>query len=272
MVLKSYFDGGNQDDSSQYDVVSLACVAAIDFDWLPFESDWRILLGRYFGDRHPEPHLHTADAVTGNGVYEGWGEAKTQDFLSDCVNVTLHHFIKARNLSIGFAGEYGLYGSVVTIVLKDFVEHAKANPAAPQNANEVLLRQSLALLLPWSRQGADPPCDECHCTFDQGEPFYGHLDDVMTRKKARQDAHALSSITSRTQANMRRVPALQLADLLAWSQSHKLDENKPQWHESILKADFAKEWHDRTTFWNHSLPDQQAVWNTWKVNRRRATK
>lgn len=270
MVLKSYFDGGNQDNSSHYDLVSLGCVAAIDFDWRPFETDWRILLERFFGDRHQEPHLHTVDAVTGNGVYEGWGVSKTQDFLADCVDIALKYFIKPKNPEIGFEGQYGLWGSVITIVLKDFIEHAKATPDSSQNANEVLLRQTLAFLLPWSREDANPPCDECHCTFDQGEPFYGHLDDVMTRRKALQDAPLLSSITSRTKANMRRVPALQLADLLAWSHGHKLDENKPQWHESILKAGFLREWYDRSTI--KILPDQQAVWLTWKVNRRRPTK
>jgi len=269
MVLKSYFDGGNQDDSSQYDTVSLACVAAIDMDWQPFETAWRIMLQRYFGDSQ-EAYLHTVDAVTGNGVYEGWGVEKTQDFLSDCVQVALEYFIKAKKPEIGFQGQYGLYGCVITIVLKDFIEHTTANPNAPQNANEVLLRQALSLVLPWSQLGADPPCDECHCIFDQGEPFYGHLDDVMTRKKALQDATLLARITSRTKANMRRVPALQLADLLAWSQTHKSDENKPEWHDSILKADFAREWFDRTTM--KTLPDQQEIWKSWKVNRRRPTR
>jgi hypothetical protein len=270
MVLKSYFDGGNKDDSSQYATVSLACVAAIDSDWLPFERDWRIMLQRFFGDRHQEPHLHTVDAVTGNGVYEGWGAEKTQDFLADCVRVALDHFIQAKKPETGFAGRYGLYGCVITINLEDFLEHAGTAADAPQNANEVLLRQTLTHLLPWSQLGADPPCDECHCTFDQGEPFYGHLDDILTRKKAKQDATLLANITSRTKANMRRVPALQLADLLAWSQSHKFDENKPAWLEGILKADCDREWFDRDSI--KSLPDQQAVWKTWKVNRRSPTR
>ena len=271
MDLKSYFDSGNQADSSQYDVVSLASVAAIDSDWRPFETEWRIMLQRFFGDRHQEPHLHTADAVTGNGVYKGWGQEKTHDFLSQSVEITGKHFIRAKKPEIGFLGQYGLYGCVTTIVLKDFVEHAQCHPEAPQNANELLLRQALTCLLPWSRQGADPPCDECHCIFDQGEPFYGHLDDVMTRKKALKDATLLANITSRTQANMRRVPALQLADLLAWCESHKLDKDKPHWHQLVLSLDVQREWYDKTNLGDNA-PDQQKVWESWKVNRRRPTR
>jgi hypothetical protein len=229
------------------------------------------MLQRYFGDRYPESHLHTVDAVTGNGVYKGWGREKTTDFLSDSVGIAIKHLIKKKNLKIGFPGKYGLYGCITTVNIKDFIEHAQNYPEAPQNANELLLRQTLALLLPWSQRGADPPCDECHCIFDQGEPFYGHLDDIITRKKALQDAPLLAHITSRTKANMRRTPALQLADLLAWCESHKLDTNKPQWHESILGSDVQREWYDRTNLGNNA-PDQQKVFRSWKVNRRRPTR
>jgi hypothetical protein len=271
MVLKSYFDGGNQDDSTQYDVVSLACVAAIDVDWQPFETPWRILLQRYFGDRQPEAYLHTVDAVTGNGVYKGWGIEKTQDFLSDCAKLATEYFIKAKKPDAGFPGRYGLYGCITTINLKDFIEHTHSHPEFPQNANEILFRQALSMVMEWSRLGANPPCDECHFIFDQGEPFYGHLDDILTRKKSLKDAASLAMITSRTKANMRRVPALQLADLVAWCEIHKMDTDKAQWHKSVLSLDVQREWYDRTNLWNVQ-PDQQAIWESWKVNKRRPTR
>ncbi len=212
VVLRSYLDGGGQDDSSRYDTVSLASVSAIVNDWIPFEVAWRGILLRYFGDRQLG-YLHTTDALTGNEVYEGWGESKTFDFLSDCLSTAITFLIEPRNPDTGFPGKYGLFGFVITIVLKALIEHAKSDPNNPQNANEMCLRRSVAQILPWSYYGANPPCDECHFIFDQGEPFYGHLVQLLENKKARKDAKELERITSRTEANMRRYPALQLADL-----------------------------------------------------------
>lgn len=270
VVLKSYFDGGGQDDSSQYDTVTLASVSAIQHDWIAFERDWRGILLRYFGDRQLG-YLHTTDALTGNDIYAGWGECKTYDFLSDCVNAAVTHLLEPKNPQTGFQGKYGLFGFVITIVLRPFIEHAKSDPSAPQNANEMLLRQSVAQILPWSEYGANPRCRECHFFFDQGEPYYGHLVQLLESKKAMNDARELKRITGRTEADMRRVSALQLADLLAWSYSHKFDENKPDWHESILASGFQSQWVDETTIRNN-LPDSQRKWNSWGLTKRRASR
>jgi hypothetical protein len=40
MVLKSYFDGGNQADSSEYDRISLATVCGTAKQWKRFDSAW----------------------------------------------------------------------------------------------------------------------------------------------------------------------------------------------------------------------------------------
>lgn len=270
MVLRSYFDGGNQDDSSQYETLSLASVSAIHDDWIRFEIDWRKILLRYFGDKLG--YLHTTYAVTGNEIYEGWGVSKTRDFLSDCVNTAITHLLEPKNSRYpGFQGKYGLFGFVITIAPKPFIEHAKSDPSVPQSANEVCLRQTLAQILEWSEHGANPRCDECHFFFDQGEPFYGHLVQLLQNKKAKRDALSLERITSRTETDMRRVPALQLADLLAWSQGHKMDEDKPEWHERILASGFSRHWIDRITSAD-TMPDQQAIWNSWGLPKHRATR
>ncbi len=134
----------------------------------------------------------------------------------------------------------------------------------------MLLRQTVAQILPWSEYGANPRCEECHFFFDQGEPFYGHLVQLLENEKAKKIAYQLRRITSRTEADMRRVPALQLADLLAWSHSHKLDENKPEWHERILASSLQTQWVDESTITNN-FPDHQRGWNSWGLPKRRAT-
>ncbi|MGA3055136.1 MAG: hypothetical protein ABSD63_13075 [Candidatus Korobacteraceae bacterium] len=270
VVLKSYLDGGGKDDSSQYAVMSLASISAIPDDWMPFDTEWRLVLQRYFGDR-AAGYLHTTDALTGNSVYKGWGRTKVFDFLSQCSEIAVKHILKPRNRETGFPGKYGLYAFVITIVLADFVEHARSHPDAPQNANELSLRQALAKVLKWSERGANPRCDECHLFFDQGEEFYGHLVQLLQSKKAKKDADALNRITSRTEADMRRVAALQLADLIAWCHSHKLDENKPEWHKAILNSGIQVHWADKAAFAS-GMPDQQEIWKSWNLPRHKPTR
>ena len=151
------------------------------------------------------------------------------------------------------------------------MEHAASDPDTPQNANELALRETLVRLLEWSEKGANPRCDECHLFFDQGEEFFGHLQHLMQNKKAKKDAASLNRITSRTEADMRRVPALQLADLIAWCHGHKLDENKPAWHEAILNSGIHGQWADGTALAS-GLQDQQEIWKSWNLPPRRPTR
>ena len=68
--------------------------------------------------------------------------------------------------------------------------------------------------------------------FDQGEPFYGHLCDRMNSKKAKRDVPLLNAIALKSESNMRDVPAIQMADLLAWCISHN-DNAAREWHRRL---------------------------------------
>ena len=261
VVLKSYFDGGNQADSSEYDVLTLAAVSGTVDLWKPFEDDWNKILVK-----HHAAYLHTTDAIARRGIYECWTEPQIDAFLSDCVKVAGKH--SARPNIGDVVGKYGLFYVVVSFVLKDFVEYAKEHPESPNNANESCLRQVLAEVIPWSFEQA--ACEQCHFFFDQGEPFYGHLCQLLQSKKALRDADALRRITHRTESDMRYVPALQLADLYAWGQSHRNSVFKT-WHEGLLKTWFFWQWIDKTNL-HHGDPVQQATWSTWKLPKRKPTR
>jgi len=58
-LLKSYFDGANKADSTQYKVVTLASISGTKYDWAPFEREWRQTL-----KRHKAPCLHLTDAIS----------------------------------------------------------------------------------------------------------------------------------------------------------------------------------------------------------------
>jgi hypothetical protein len=59
MVLKGYFDGGNQADSRQYDRITLATVCGTADQWKTPELEWREVL-----TAHKADFLHTTNAVS----------------------------------------------------------------------------------------------------------------------------------------------------------------------------------------------------------------
>ena len=262
MVLRSYFDGGNQADSREYDVVSLAVVSGTKDEWKPFEREWKKVLRK-----HRANFLHTTDAVSRNGIYEGWGEDQVDSFLTDCSRVARKHC--ARVTIEDVPGKFGLLPFVVTINLKDFVENATKNKQASQNANEACLRQALGDVLLWSENQAK--CEACHFFFDQGEPFYGHLKQLLDSKKAVEDAPLLRKIAHRSESDMRHVPAIQLADLYAWAQGNRNSAWNPDWKRKLLNSHFQWQWIDKTNIHdvNH---DHQTAWASWKLPPRARTK
>lgn len=260
-ILRSYFDGGNQGDSSQYTVVSLAVVSGTADLWTAFENDWNETL-----KKHHAAYLHTTDVIARAGIFQSWSEAQCDAFLTDCVEIAGKHCARPIH---GDSGKYGLLYVTVCIVLKDFVEFAASHNGFPSNVNESLLRQALAEVLPWSIEQA--ACDQCHFFFDQGEPFYGHLVQLLQNKKARKDATALNRISYSGEADMRFTPALQLADLYAWGQCHRTSSRKQTWLQRLLETWVLWQWIDKT---NMHLVDQQqhAIWASWKIPTRRATR
>jgi hypothetical protein len=261
VILKSYFDGGNQADSREYEVVSLAVMSGTKDEWKPFEKAWRKVL-----KKHKVKYLHTTDAFTGHGIYSEMCEQQREDLLSDCVTVAESHGARATIGNV--PGRFGVSCFVVSFVLKDFVEHAKVHPEAPNNANEACFRQAIYDTLLWSEEQAH--CDQCHCFFDQGEPFYGYLVNLLESKKASKQAFALQKVKHRSESDMRYVPALQLADLYAWGQSHRNSVQAP-WLARLLETHFRWEWIDNSNLHQVDQPQQEA-WRSWKIPKRAPTK
>jgi hypothetical protein len=262
MILKSYFDGGNQADSTQYDVVSLAVISGTQTEWKPFERDWKRNL-----KKHNALYLHTTDAVARKGIYKGWTEVRRDAFLKDCVRIASKHHAQ---LNIGeVPGKFGLLCFVISFVLKDFVENSKQNPDAPNNANEGCLRQALGEVLIWSENQAS--CEQCQFFFDQGEPFYGHLHQILQSKKALKDATLLNKIKQSREADMRDTPALQMADLYAWAVSHKLSVWRPKWQWKLLNTHYQGQWMDKMNL--HDVNEaHQDKFRTWNIPKRKPTK
>jgi hypothetical protein len=262
VILRSFFDGGNKADSRMYENLCLAAVSATADEWGPFERDWREMLRRHHAD-----YLHTTDAVSRENDFDGWKEDEVDSFLRDCARIATRHSVR---LSTDYdPGQFGVYAFTVSIVLKDFVDFARNNPTLSQDANEGLIRQAIGDALVWGKDKAS--CDEIHCFFDQGEPFYGYLVNILESKRASKDAWLLKTIKSRTETSSREAPALQLADLFAWVECHWNDHWNPKWKQAIMRLPIWKERYDKSNLHdiNH---EHQAAWKTWKIPKRAATK
>ena len=70
MLLKSYFDGGNEANSTQYDRITIATACGTNDQWKSFTEDWKLVL-----DKNDAPFLHTTDAVSLQKTFskdKGW--------------------------------------------------------------------------------------------------------------------------------------------------------------------------------------------------------
>lgn len=259
MVLKSYLDGGNKPDSTQYETMTLASISGSENLWLAFEKDWKKNLRA-----NNAPYLHTTDLMTRNGVYKGWTEKQRDKFLEGCVTVSIRH--GGKGAIDGDSGRYGLYTFVIGFNLKDFVDYRALDAESPQNADEGCLRQALHECIEWGRNQA--ACDEFRLFFDQGESFYGYAQHILDSKQARKTSPILESVFI-AKANWRKTPALQLADLHAWdiSRPNTPLDGMPRWQRRLRKQHRSVQFIDKTVI---HLGDKsaQTIWKTFNMPKR----
>ena len=89
MILKSYFDGGNQADGLHGDCITLATACGTGEQWDMFESAWNEVL-----QKHNASFLHTTEAVSLQQAFhkdKGWNRESVDALISDCVDVISAH-------------------------------------------------------------------------------------------------------------------------------------------------------------------------------------
>lgn len=264
MIFRSFFDGGNQPDSEQYDVLSLASVSGNTEQWRGFENDWHKIL-----KRHNAKWLHTTDAVSLKKYpftkENGWDKTKRDIFLSDCVRTIEKHMAVHR-------GKEGLIPYVITLVLKDFVEFASNNPdKIPNDVTEVCAAQAVDRAI---RQGLKIGAHFFHLVFDQNEPFIGHVSQRQKNRRAQKHLKPVTDrITSIIETDMRVTPALQVADLFAWCFSHKNLKPQHAWQKQLLShGRWIDDWYDKERLARYVKPDYYAEVKSWKLPPRRPTR
>ena len=225
MILKSYFDGGNQADSSQYDRVTLATACGTSDQWNMFESAWNEVL-----QKHNASFLHTTEAVSLQRAFnkdKGWSRESVDGLISDCVDVISAHLCVRGPLGGVFRS--GLNALTFMIPLDDYKRARESLETLPNSVNEICVSETLAFCFRWGRRiGAQGH----HLYFDQGEPFYGHAVDRWQTKKSRKAIVPMEKVFRLSELDSRVTPALQLADLFAWCINHN-DVVTREWHERL---------------------------------------
>lgn len=269
MLVKAYFDGGNQPDSTQYDTVTLATIVGRMTELKPFERDWKAVL-----KKHNAPYLHTTDAMTFNNDFarsNGWNETRRDAFLEDCAKLFVDSIIKLVDPKEPVAIALAPY--TMTIVLKDFKRVQTEFPRGLQDATEALAIHSVAHALDC--------CDKfkahfLQLYFDQNEPFMGHIKDRLRNRKFRRDSRDKDEfdpdrIVHIGEADMRRVPALQAADLLAYCVGHSTDV-RFSWQKAVLDRHRFKEWFDYSVLSQIDQDHYDRISLRFKFPRRKPTR
>ena len=264
MIIKSYFNGGNEADSSQYDQITLATVCGTNQEWRPFEEDWKAVLRK-----HNAPFLHTTDAVSLNGEFSkgnGWDKASVDSFISDCVKTVGEHIAIPLNIP-NTPARPGLYVVMLSIRLDDFIRARGVNPRLPNTVEEVCATESLGFCFQWGKHlGAH----WYHLYFDQGEPFFGHIYDRKHNKKSKKTITLMEKISHLGESDMRLVPALQLADLFAWCINHNKNVTR-EWHGALHELPWQSLYLDFQMLLSPITGIPELV-RSWKLPRRKPTK
>ena len=231
VVLKSYFDGAQ---TANNDRVTLACLCGTEEEWTPVESAW----GKVIADNGGTP-LHTTNANALRKEFDwrkGWTDEKVDTYISALVDVLEGSLAQPGRILVPTASGFlpnitkaGLNGLTMTIPVDDFRRAGEVTPNFPNSISELCASEVLGFVF---RYGRRLGVEGYQLYFDQGEPFYGHVDDRRNGKKSKKQIAEMSKVVHLGKSNMRISPALQIADLFAWCINHQ-DNVRREWHKRV---------------------------------------
>jgi len=263
VVLKSYFDGSNQADSSEYDRISIATVCGTGKQWKKFDRAWKKVLYRHRAD-----YLHTTDAVSlrnGFTKEKGWNKNRVDAFIGDCVDV-IGSQVTIPDGVTGKRPREGLYPVTLTIPFDDWLRAKKTLPELPDTIEELCATESFSFALKWGRYiGAK----KYQVYFDRGEPFYGHIRNRWRHPKANKDIEIMKDVINVDESISSEVPALQMADLFAWCINHN-DNVTREWHGRLHSLSYNSPLLD----YEHLIKPRQGVLeiiDSWELPARRSS-
>ena len=263
-VHKGFFDGGNQADSTQYDIVTLAAFSGSAIQWKNFDVKWNANL-----KKHDAPWLHTTDAIGLTKEFSkrhGWTKDRVDRLITDCVSILTTCSAVRKEIVITHAG---IRPATVSVLLKDFQRVLAVIPDIG-SVEHICATQCTAFCLHY---GLHIGAISFEMFFDRNEPFFGHIQDRVNNRQAKHFDPIWKRVHTLAESEMHNLPGLQAADLLAWTinDSHKLNGTRFEWQNKLLAIDRDKEWFDYDRLLKPQR-DKMDIIKTWKLPKRRKTR
>ncbi|HUV69483.1 MAG TPA: hypothetical protein VMW15_07465, partial [Terracidiphilus sp.] len=196
---------------------------------------------------------------------KGWSKTRVDSFIGDCVSV----IEKTITIPDGVRGKRprdGLCPVTLTIPFDDWLRAKKTVPELPDTIEELCATESMGFAF---KRGRHIQAKKYELYFDRGEPFYGHVFTRWTHPKAQADIKIMEHVITVAPAISKDVPALQVADLFAWSINHN-DNVSRQWHRRLHSLPYLSALLD----YEHLIKPQRWVLEkvaAWGLPRRRSS-
>lgn len=193
MPLKMYLDGSGTAGV----ILTLGAVVADNSVWLEFEPAWDDVLARY-----GVPYSHMKELTGRRGPFTDWTDTRREQFAAALV-ATIEGFPLSDRMR--------QYGCWIDLVAHERWRKARNHPSPHRLCARVLFPTFLD----------DYPglIDSIDLRFDQGEPFMTHLREDWDNRKIRRQAPVWGIVRTMAPHDMKTTPALQVADLIAWSRT-----------------------------------------------------
>ena len=209
--LESYFDGSAQGDWRKEKLVTLAGYAADDSMWMTFDQEWDAIL-KDDRRRAAAPYLHMREATKYKDAFHyknGWNSKRLSFLITDLL-MYMQTIDKDRFRQFGCTIDLEAYRRLENqgFLFNDPIEIC--NDYCP------------AVALFWYFTEYPGIVHSAHFFFDIEEPFKELFEKHWKRQKANfldpaANPDVWGLIKTVTTAEMRDKPAMQAADLLAWS-------------------------------------------------------
>jgi len=230
-VLKAYFDRSGKPEDPHSRCVTLAGFAAQEDCWSYFDSEWKDILA----DRGGASFMHMTAAIQHEHPFEGWDAGKTNFLIGGLIGL-----LREANASKRFCGFR------VTVDAAAHAKHKAVNNIPP--IAQLCANLCFARVLTWYGEFPEHIISAFDLFFDRGDPFLHVLMQQWKNRKIVQEFPWWDLVRRIAPVKMEDTPAVQAADMLAWSHN-RLKTIGPSGWAGWLATEIA----DSVECWNCDL-------------------
>jgi hypothetical protein len=209
VALRAYFDSSG---TLENDYITLAAFAASDEMWGTFETDWKAILEQHKPKAKYVHMREIAHQVKGFDRKFGWNDENAFGLANECL-IYMSRLDKKR---------FRMFYCVVDLkAWHKLRAQTYPLPSPVAMCNEFCSRGVLMWYASMYPDVIDLQTDSVKYCFDKGEPFKQPFEDEWILETKRSEDSGVWSVWNLieqiTPVEMRKVPGVQAADILAWA-------------------------------------------------------